>query len=250
MNTTKPISQNYGLMKVVGYLYIALALLLLLGGLWLSVTLVRADFYADYRRGMHLIVGVGSFLISALLALGFYVQGSMAAAVADIDTTTRSNGMAIEATRRFGERAARSSQQAARNSDALLHAHTALQQASDDDRAAFAPPLPPASTETLPEPAFQADFITAAPPAPAAEPELAGPPQSPVDQVVQSLFARSRRPWRQPAADVAPAAAAVAIAEPVADLVAEPVRDSFAGADTNSTADASPLPIDESEIRG
>ena len=91
MNTTKPISQNYGLMKVVGYLYIALALLLLLGGLWLSVTLVRADFYADYRRGMHLIVGVGSFLISALLALGFYVQGSMAAAVADIDTTTLSH---------------------------------------------------------------------------------------------------------------------------------------------------------------
>jgi hypothetical protein len=215
MNTTKPLSQNYGLMKLVGYLYIALAMALLLGGLWLSVTLVRADFYADYRRGMHLVVGVGSFLISALLALGFYVQGSMAAAVADIDVTTRSNGMAIEATRRFGERAARASQQAARNSDALLQAHTVLQQATDENRA---PALPPAADEALPEspvrPTETIDAVEA--PAPAAS----------VDTVVQSLFARSRRPWRRPEAEAAPAVA------PVAEPIAEPAA------------------IDENDVRG
>ena len=131
-----------------------------------------------------------AFLISALLALGFYVQGSMAAAVADIDTTTRGNGQAIEATRRFSERAARSSQQAARSSDALLHAHTALQQASDDARTPAPTFLPPTSTETL------ADEIAPVETADAGAP--ASPPESAVDNVVQSLFARSRRPWRQP----------------------------------------------------
>jgi len=206
MNTTKPLSQNYGLMKLVGYLYIALAMALLIGGLWIAVTLVRADFYADYRRGMHLVVGVGSFLISALLALGFYVQGSMAAAVADIDTTTRRNGAAIEATRRFGERAARASQQAARNSDALLQAHTALQQAADEDRTPY---LPPAADEALPEAPARAAETIDAPVAPAA----VTPSASSVDSVVQSLFARSRRPWRRPEAEQA--AAPVVAPEPV-----------------------------------
>ncbi len=183
LNTTKDVVQNYGLMKFVGYLYIALALAILAGGLWLSLTLVRADFYAEYRRGMHLVVGIGTFLVAALLALGFYVQGSMAAAVADIDTTTRRNGAAIEQTRRIGERAARSSQQAARNSDAMLHAHTALQSATSDPRTA------PESAPPTPQPAAPAD---------ASDEPLAPPPQDATDTVVQSLFSRSRRLWRQP----------------------------------------------------
>jgi hypothetical protein len=227
-STKSPASQNYGIMKIVGYLYIGFALLLLIGGVWVGLALVRADFYADYRRGMHLVVGVGAFLISALLALGFYVQGSMAAAVADIDTTTRGNGMAIEATRRFSERAARSSQQAARSSDALLHAHTALQQASDDARASSPGSLPPASAESLLDSFAPADSADVDAPLTAARTQApAEPPHSAVDNVVQSLFARSRRPWREPAADAA-GSTAPAAAQP----------------------DASSAPINEAEVRG
>ncbi len=139
----KKVEQRFSLMKAIGWVYIALALTLVIGGLLLSVSLFRSDFYADYRRGAHLVAGFGALGMFLLLALGMFVQGSMANAVADIDKNTRVNTQAIEATREVSERAVRTGQNAIKNSEAMVHAQSALQAARGEA-------LP---TEALPAPA-------------------------------------------------------------------------------------------------
>jgi hypothetical protein len=125
----KKVAQRYSFMKTIGWVYIGLAVLLLVVGLSFSMALFRADFYADYRRGAHIIAGFAVLGIFMLLALGMFVQGSMANAVADIDMHTRANANAIDETRRVTESAVRTGQNALRTSEAMIHAQAALQAA-------------------------------------------------------------------------------------------------------------------------
>jgi hypothetical protein len=125
----KQVAQRYSFMKTIGWVYIGLAALLTVLGLWFSMALFRADFYADYRRGAHLVAGFAILGVFLLLALGMFVQGSMANAVADIDKHTRVNSDAIEETRRVTESAVRTGQNALRTSEAMVHAQAALQAA-------------------------------------------------------------------------------------------------------------------------
>ncbi len=129
MNKT---TQRFALLKMVGLLYIAAALLVLAGGLWLGWTLYRADLYADYRRGAHLVAGFATVAMALLIALALFVQGNMAHAIAEIDRNTRANFAAIELTRVSAEKAALAGQSAIRNSEAMLHAQSALHAAATD----------------------------------------------------------------------------------------------------------------------
>lgn len=124
--------QRFALLKMVGLLYIAAALLVLAGGLWLGWTLYRADLYADYRRGAHLVAGFATVAITLLIALALFVQGNMAHAIAEIDRNTRANFTAIELARVSAEKAALTGQSAIRNSEAMLHAQSALHAAASD----------------------------------------------------------------------------------------------------------------------
>jgi hypothetical protein len=125
----KKVAQRNSFMKTIGWIYIGLAIVLTVIGLAFSMSLFRADFYADYRRGAHLVAGFAVLGVFLLLALGMFVQGSMANAVADIDTHTRVNADAIEETRRVTESAVRTGQNALRTSEAMIHAQAALQAA-------------------------------------------------------------------------------------------------------------------------
>lgn len=178
----KNITQRYGLMKLIGGLYIALAALILLAGLALSVTLLRGDFYADYRRGMHIVLALGAFLVSAMVALGFYVQGSMANAVADIDKNTRVNSVAIEASREATESAVRTGQTAIKNSEAMLHAQAALQAAA----AEVAAPAPATDVKSASDP-----VVEIVPPTPAPAAPLAPSPMEAAVQAVEAMKERS-----------------------------------------------------------
>jgi hypothetical protein len=138
----KKVAQRNSFMKTIGWIYIGLAIALTVVGLAFSMSLFRADFYADYRRGAHLVAGFAVLGVFLLLALGMFVQGSMANAVADIDTHTRVNSDAIEETRRVTETAVRTGQNALRTSEAMIHAQAALQAAQSQ---AALPPMRPAS---------------------------------------------------------------------------------------------------------
>lgn len=153
----KNVTQRYGLMKLVGGFYMSLALALFLGGLIVGFGLLLGDFYAEYRRGAHLVFGLGAMTLGTLAALGFFVQGSMANAVADIDKNTRVNTLQIEAARDITEKAVRNGQTALKSTEAMLHAQSALHVASQEMRAlpsgmqaealAPAPPQSEASAE-------------------------------------------------------------------------------------------------------
>lgn len=144
----KNVTQRYGLMKLVGGFYMSLALALFLGGLILGFGLLLGDFYAEYRRGAHLVFGLGVMALGTLAALGFFVQGSMANAVADIDKNTRVNTLQIEAARDITEKAVRNGQTALKSTEAMLHAQSALHVAAQEMKAlpsgAQAEPLAPA----------------------------------------------------------------------------------------------------------
>ncbi len=150
----KNVTQRYGLMKLVGGFYMSLALALFLGGLILGFGLLLGDFYAEYRRGAHLLFGLGVMALGTLAALGFFVQGSMANAVADIDRNTRVNTLQIEAARDITEKAVRNGQTALKSTEAMLHAQSALQVASQEMRAlpsgVQAEALAPAPPQTEP----------------------------------------------------------------------------------------------------
>jgi hypothetical protein len=222
----KNITQRYGLMKLIGGLYIALAALILLASLALSIALLRGDFYADYRRGMHIVLGLGAFLVGAMVALGFYVQGSLANAVADIDKNTRVNGEAIEASREATEKAVRTGQTAIKNSEAMLHAQAALQAAAAETAAHE----PAAAVMNAADPR-----VEIVPPVAASAPPLAPSPMEAAVQAVEAMKERSAEldamlghtveaeRSTQPAADM-PMSGAVGIAGSVRNASDESLR--------------------------
>jgi hypothetical protein len=147
------IAQRYSLMKGIGLFYMAVASVLLLGGIILALLLLRADFYADYRRGAHVVAAAFVFIPTVLTALGLFVQGSLANAVADIERTTRDNATAIEVNRAVAEKAVRTGQDAIKNSEAMLHAQTALAAAQRAELALAPPAIDVTETPVRTEPA-------------------------------------------------------------------------------------------------
>ncbi len=178
------ITQRYNLMRGIGLFYMAIASALLLGGVLLALLLLRADFYADYRRGAHLVAAAFVFIPAVMTALGFFVQGSLANAVADLERSTRDNAAAIEVNRVVAEKAVRTGQSAMKNSEAMLHAQTALA-AAQRAEAALATPAgeasvaesaPNAELAALPSAGTPVDISAFAPPS--AMPSGATPWQS------------------------------------------------------------------------